>query len=121
MTQSLCKRDAKSKSHPSMKLAPVRVFSCKHPLMFFDFNVSTKTRRNHNFKKRPKKTRTNYFKFSFFNRHITDWKNIPSNIMHAPLLSMLSLVYEIICANFISSVTCKRQVCNLIRLALGRI
>ena len=86
MTQPLCKRDTKSKSHPSMKLAPVRVFSCKHPLLFFDFSVSTKTRRNHNFKKRPKKTRTNYFKFSFFNRHITDWKNIPSNIRHAPLL-----------------------------------
>ena len=27
MTQSSCKRDTKSKSHPSMKLAPVRVFS----------------------------------------------------------------------------------------------
>ena len=34
MTQSLCKRDAKSESHPGMKLAPVRVFSCKHPLDF---------------------------------------------------------------------------------------
>ena len=31
MAQSSCKCDAKSKSHPSMKLAPVRVFSCKHP------------------------------------------------------------------------------------------
>ena len=27
-----CKRDTKSKSHLGMKLAPVRVFSCKHPL-----------------------------------------------------------------------------------------
>ena len=36
------------------------------PHMFFDFNVLSKTRRNHNFKIRPKKTRTNYFKFSFF-------------------------------------------------------
>ena len=26
------KRDTKSKSHSGMKLAPVRVFSCKHPL-----------------------------------------------------------------------------------------
>ena len=34
MTQSSCKRDTKSKSHPGMKLAPVRVFSCKHPLRF---------------------------------------------------------------------------------------
>ena len=32
MTQTSCKRDSKSKSHPGMKLAPVRVFSCKHPL-----------------------------------------------------------------------------------------
>ena len=32
MTQSSCKRDTKSKSHPCVKLAPVRVFSCKHPL-----------------------------------------------------------------------------------------
>ena len=29
---SSCKHKTKSKSHPSMKLAPVRVFSCKHPL-----------------------------------------------------------------------------------------
>ena len=34
MTQSSCKRDTKSKSHPGMKLAPVRVFSCKHPLSY---------------------------------------------------------------------------------------
>ena len=33
MIQSSCKHDTKSKSHPSVKLAPVRVFSCKHPLM----------------------------------------------------------------------------------------
>ena len=32
MTQLSCKHDTKSKSHPGMKLAPVRVFSCKHPL-----------------------------------------------------------------------------------------
>ena len=32
MTQSSCKRDSKSKSHSGMKLAPVRVFSSKHPL-----------------------------------------------------------------------------------------
>lgn len=48
----------------------------------FDFNVLAKTRRNHNFKIKPKKTHTNYFKFSFFNRYITDWNSIPSNIMH---------------------------------------
>ena len=32
MTQSSCKRETKSKSHPGMKLAPVRVFSYKRPL-----------------------------------------------------------------------------------------
>ena len=40
------------------------------PHVFFDFNVLAKTRRNYNFKIGPKKTRTNYFKFSFFNRYI---------------------------------------------------
>ena len=55
--------------------------------MFFDFNVLAKTRKNHNFMIRPKKTRTNYLKFSFFNRYITDWNNIPTNIMHASSLS----------------------------------
>ena len=35
-TQSSCKRDTKSKSHLGMKLAPVRVFSCKHPLTYCD-------------------------------------------------------------------------------------
>ena len=32
MTQSSCRSDTKSKSHSGMKLAPVRVFSCKHPI-----------------------------------------------------------------------------------------
>ena len=57
------------------------------PHMFFDFNVISKTHRNHNFKIRPKKTRTHYFKFSFFNRYIMDWNSIPSNITHASSLS----------------------------------
>ena len=38
------------------------------PHMFFYFNVLAKTRRNHNFKIRPKKTRTNYFFQSLYNR-----------------------------------------------------
>ena len=54
---------------------------------FFYFNVLAKTRRNHNFMTRPKKTRTDYYKFSFFNRYITDWNSIQSNIMHASSLS----------------------------------
>ena len=57
------------------------------PHMFFDFKVLSITRRNHHFKIRPKKTRTDYFKFSFFNGYITDWNSIPSNIMHASSLS----------------------------------
>ena len=32
MTQSSCKRDTKSRSHPGMKLTLVRVFLSKHPL-----------------------------------------------------------------------------------------
>ena len=32
MTQSSCKRETKSKSHPDMKVGLVQVFSCKHPL-----------------------------------------------------------------------------------------
>ena len=55
--------------------------------MFFDFNVLAKTRRNHNFNIRRKKTRTNYDKFSFFNRYITDWNSIASKITYAPSLS----------------------------------
>ena len=33
------------------------------PHMFFDFNVLAEKLRNHNFKIRPKKTRTNYLKY----------------------------------------------------------
>ena len=32
MIQSSCKRDTKSESHPGIKLALVRLFSCKHPV-----------------------------------------------------------------------------------------
>ncbi len=32
ITQSSCKGDTKSRSHPGMKLGPVRVFPCKHSL-----------------------------------------------------------------------------------------
>ena len=31
MSQSSCKCDTKSSSHPGMKFVPVQVFSCKHP------------------------------------------------------------------------------------------
>ena len=39
MTQLSCKRDTKSKSHPGVKLAPVRVFSCKLPLIDDQFDI----------------------------------------------------------------------------------
>ena len=58
-----------------------------NPLMSFDFNVLGETRWKHNFNIRPKKTGTNYDKFSFFDRYITDWNSIASNIMYAPSLS----------------------------------
>lgn len=35
MTQSSCKHDKKSRSHPGMKVPRVRVFSCKHPLSLY--------------------------------------------------------------------------------------
>ena len=59
------------------------------PHMIFYCNALAKTLRNHNFMLRSKKTRTNYFKFLFFNCYIKDWNNIASNIMHAPSLSSL--------------------------------
>ena len=48
MTQSSCKRDTKSKSHLSVKLAPVRVFSCNLILSllagFVQYNQPEKNR-----------------------------------------------------------------------------
>jgi len=49
MTRSSCKRDTKSKSHRSVKLAPVRVFSCKHPLSslsMYEIHLKHSQRRN---------------------------------------------------------------------------
>ena len=42
MTQSSCKRDTKSKSHPGAELAPVRIFSCKHPLISLKKSIQSK-------------------------------------------------------------------------------
>ena len=69
------------------------------PHLLFDFNVLAKTLRSHNFKMRPKKTRTNYFKFSFYNFYITDGNSIQSSIMHAPSLSSFKSYLNIICVN----------------------
>ena len=47
MTQSSCRRDTKRKSHPCMKLASVRVFSCKHPLKLSTYSKTTTKRGDH--------------------------------------------------------------------------
>ena len=47
MTQSLSKRDTKSKSHPGMKLAPVRVFSCKHHLTMLSWQEEHHRKSSH--------------------------------------------------------------------------
>ena len=40
MAQSSWKCDTKSKSHPGMKIAPVPVFSCKHPLRNLFYKIT---------------------------------------------------------------------------------
>ena len=42
MTQSSCKRDTKSKSHLGVELAPVRIFSCKHPLISLKKSIQSR-------------------------------------------------------------------------------
>ena len=37
---------------------------------------------------RPKYARTNYFKFSFFNRYINDWNSLPSDVLEAHSLRL---------------------------------
>ena len=41
---------------------------------------------NHGYKIRPKPVRTNYFKFSSFNRYVTDWNSLPTYVMSSPSL-----------------------------------
>ena len=45
---------------------------------YIDLTGPTRTRRNHDFKIRPRAVRTNYFKFSFFNRYVNDWNSLPT-------------------------------------------
>ena len=49
-------------------------YSDIHYITYVDLTGPTRTRRNHDFKIRPRAARTNYFKFSFFNRYVNDWK-----------------------------------------------
>ena len=57
--------------------------NCHH---YFDIIGITRTRSKHEYKIRPKVTRANYFKYSFFYRYINDWNSLPSNVMSSPSL-----------------------------------
>ena len=57
--------------------------NCHH---YFDIIGITRTRSKHEYKIRPKVARTNYFKYSFFNRYINDWNCLPSEVMSSPCL-----------------------------------
>ena len=54
---------------------------------YIDLTGPTRTRRNHDFKIRPRAVRTNYFKFSFFNRYVNDWNSLPNSVMSASSLN----------------------------------
>ena len=47
---------------------------------YLDFEEESSTRSNHKYKLRLKYARINYFKFSFFNRYISDWNSLSSNV-----------------------------------------
>ena len=51
---------------------------------------------NHDFKLRPRAARTDYFKFSFFNRFVDDWNSLTKFVMSASSWIPLDLVYWII-------------------------
>jgi hypothetical protein len=49
--------------------------------------VNKGRRSRHRYKLRPKHAHTNYFKFSFFNRYISDWNYLPSDVVELALSS----------------------------------
>ena len=51
---------------------------------------------NHDFKLRPRAARTDYFKFSFFNRFVDDWNSLSKFVMSASSWIPLELDYWII-------------------------
>ena len=55
---------------------------------YIDLTGPIRTRRNHDFKIRPRAARTNYLKFSFFNRYVNDWNSLPNFIMSASSLNV---------------------------------
>ena len=54
---------------------------------YLDIVGESRTRSKHKYKLRPRHTRTNYFKFSFFNRYISDWNSLPNDVVEAVSLS----------------------------------
>ena len=65
---------------------------------YVDLTGPTRTRRNHEFKIRPRAARTNYFKFSFFNRYVNDWNSLPNSVMSASSLnSFKTLLLNYLC------------------------
>ena len=56
---------------------------------YVDLNGRTRTRSNHDFKLRPRAARTDYCKFSFFNRFVNDWNSLPNFAMSASSLNSL--------------------------------
>ena len=59
---------------------------------YVDLTGPTRTRRNHDFKIRPRAARTNYFKFSFFNRYVNDWNSLPNSVMSASSLNSFKII-----------------------------
>ena len=55
---------------------------------YIDLADPTRTTRNHDFKIRPGAARTNYFKFSFFNRYVNDWNSLPNSVMSSSSLNV---------------------------------
>jgi len=53
---------------------------------YVDLTGPTRTRSSHDVKIRPRAARTNYFKFSFFNRYVNIWNSIPNSVKEAPSL-----------------------------------
>lgn len=51
---------------------------------YIDLSGPTRTRRNHDFKIRPRAVRTN----SFFNRYVNDWNSLPDSVMSASSLNV---------------------------------
>ena len=71
-----------------VKLQLYKNFSPTTPLSdkFLDIVGTSRATFNHDFKLRPKIVHTNYFKYSFFNRYISDWNFLPGDVVNSPSL-----------------------------------